>query len=252
MKRTILLLSFCLLFTACKGLGQGSPVTPQRPTFSSDTNTTPEGTVEVEAGMVADPDDIFAFPAVAKFGMSPKTEAFLGWTPLQIVDQNDDNETGTGDVLVGVRHRILELDKKTSVAVQGAVKLPTADENRGLGTGEIDASFAGIITKLHDQTAITGYYQFDFLGDPGGDTNVGHGLAIAASRAIDDKVGLYGELAEIYVPELDFSSFFGTFGLTYTRAQDFVIDAGILVGLSNDAPDAQILIGMTRNLGRIR
>ncbi len=227
-----------------------APVTPQRPTFSSDTSTTAFGTFELEAGGLWDPSDQIDTPATLKYGSGESTEVFVGWSPLFYLNTPTGRETGVGDVVLGTRHRFMEeTDEMPSAAFQATVKLPTADEGEGLGSGELDASFAGILTKNIERYVVTGYYNLEVLGDPSGGTDVAHGLALATSTPISGNIGAFGELAGVFIPEQDDEQVFTTLGFTFNPRASLVFDLGVVIGLSDDAPDFQLVFGMTRNFG---
>ena len=105
-----------LLLPACATtLAHGRPVTPQRPTYSSDTNTTAEGTVELESGLGASRDGDLSTPNTLKYGAGERTELFVGVSPFNVVERPGGDGVGFGDLLVGVRHRFLESDCGLSV-----------------------------------------------------------------------------------------------------------------------------------------
>ncbi len=252
--RVLLLCAVALSASSCRLLTQdGEPVTPQRPTFSTDTNTTAHGTLEIETGMLVDPGDITTTPTTIKYGAGPSTEVFVGLTPYQYLDvEGEDDEDGIGDTLLGMRFRILdERDGTPSFALMPFVKLPTANEDEGLGTGQVDFSLAAITSFTEAGTFFTGYYQFDVLGEVGGGTAIGHGLALAASRPVTDQVGVFGEVASTIVSEFDLEPVFGTVGATFALSDFFVLDGSVRVGLNDDAPDTQFQVGLTRNFGRV-
>jgi hypothetical protein len=225
------------------------PVTPQRPTYSSSTATTADETFELEAGVDWDPGDFFGSPLTLKYGAGRATEVFSGWSPWVVVDQPGDTEAGVGDLSLGIRHRLFDEGKLPSFALQSAVKLPTAGDD--LGSGELDAAFAGILTQDFAGTSVTGYYQLDFLGDPAGGTDLGHGLALAAGRTLVDKFGLTAELAGVFVPEQDLDLVFTTLSANYAVADWLVLDAGVVLGLSEEAPATRLVIGFTQNFGTV-
>jgi len=239
--------------TAQRSPGSRGAATPQRPTLSSDTNTTAEGTIEVELGATWDPDSFIDTPTAVKFGAGPATEVFIGWSPLLYVENPGRNEFGVGDVAFGMRHRFLtETSASPATAVQTSVKVPVADEKDGLGSGEWDASFAGIATKTFGDYGVTGFYSLSFLGDPSGGADLGQSLALSSSTPKFDDFSFFGEVAGVWVPEQDTEQLFSMVGLTYNPRPDYVFDCGVLVGLNQDAPDLQFVIGLTQNLGTPR
>lgn len=251
MTRFLILAAFAAL--GCRAVPDSrAPAVPQRPTLSSYTSTAAEGTFELEEGFTWDPSDLFDTPILLRYGASERTELFLGGSPLRVVDVPRGTEAGVGDLVVGARHRFAdETARNPSFAVQGSLKLPTADEDDGLGTGELDVGFAGIATRNLGDLSLTGFYQLDVLGDPAGGTQVGHQLAAAVGQPLLRRISTFGELAGVLVPESDFESVFTTLGATYAHTPSLVLDAAVAIGLSQDAPDVVFLVGLTRNLGRL-
>jgi len=239
------------LLGGCSGLpSDGEPVSAQRPTLSSDTATTVEGTFELELGATWDPGQFWDTPTTLKYGSGPSTEVFLGWSPYVWLELPGENRQGIGDLLVGIRHRFHEATESSpSAAVQTTVKLPTADEDSGVGTGELDASFAGIVTRDLGGYFATGYYALDVLGEPSGGTVVGHAVALASTTPLVGRFAGFGEIAGVFLPELDFEPIFSTLGVTYNPRRFLVFDVGVAIGLNEDAPDLRVVVGLTENLG---
>lgn len=227
------------------------PATPQRPTLSSDTSTTAAGTFELEAGGVIDPHDSVDSPLTLKWGMAENVELFLGWSPYQTEERPGHDASGIGDTLVGLRYRFLEEEGSVpSTALQLTTKIPTGDENEGLSTGENDFLAAVILSKQVGQVSTTFFYQLGILGEPDeGDTDVEHSIALAAGLPLAEDWSFFAELAAVEVPEQDLNQIFTTTGFTYAVSKDLVLDVGVVVGLSNDADDFQVVFGFTKNFG---
>ena len=240
-----------LLASACRTSPElAAPAGPQRPSVSSDTGTTAEGTLELELGLALDPDDALSTPVGIKYGSGPRTEVFLGLSPFNRLELAAGDEEGFGDLVVGTRHRMAEGEGgRPSFAVQAAVKLPTADDEDGLGSGELDASFALIATRAFGAGSGTAYYSFDVLGDPAGGTDAAHVLALAGGRSIGGSWGAALELAGLFAPEDDDSVYLVTANLTRALHPWLVFDVGVSAGLESDDPDPALLVGLTRNLG---
>ncbi|QDV05414.1 hypothetical protein Poly30_09110 [Planctomycetes bacterium Poly30] len=240
------------IFSACTTVpGSHAPATPQRPTLSSDTSTTPEGRFELEAGVVRDSTISFDSPLTLKYGVTNQTEISAGVAPYRRVDLGATDENGPGDVVFALRHRFREAtEDRASLAVQALVKIPTADDPV-LGTGEVDAALAGIAAQSYDRFSGVAYYAIGALGDPNGPADVVHNLAIALGTPLSDRFGAFAEVAAILVPSTHSENVFTTMGFTYSPQPSLVFDAGVVLGLSNEATNWQALVGLTKNLGRI-
>jgi hypothetical protein len=248
----------CLLLTL-SGLGacqlvDVAPATPQRPTYAADTNTTAHRTFELEAGGNVDPGDSIDTPIVMKYGAGVATEAFVGWSPyIQLNRSGMTDDRGSGDVLLGTRHRFHDIGELPfSSAVQLTTKVPTASEHKGIGSGEYDFTGAGILTGAYGRWGWTTYYELGMLGqedDGGHDTR--HALALSLGTPLTAELGAFAEIAGLWTRARSENPVFTTFGMTFSDTPGAIWDAGMVVGLNDDAVDAQIVFGLTRNLGRL-
>ncbi len=239
------------LLASCASTGRdAAPVTPQRPTYSSDTATTAEGTLELEAGAAFDPGDSWTTPLLLKWGVRADTEFFVGLDAYRWFDTGAGSEGGLGDSAVGLRHRFWE-SESTSAAVLGAMKLPTADESKGLGSGDVDWIGAGILTRqLVEDASATLYYQLTWLGGHRGASDWEQGCALALSKSLGDELGVFGEVAGVDAPG-SVDPLFGTFGLVRNFGPGMALDGGVVVGFNSDAPDLQLILGLTTNFGKV-
>ena len=251
------LATLLLALAACQGPsaalreGRELQATPQRPTLSEDTATTAAGTFELEAGVLLDPEDRLDTPVTLKYGVDARSEVSLAFSPFVFVELPGDDGEGFGDLLLGYRARVLDQQgERPSVGWAASVKLPTGDEDEGLGSGELDAFVAGMASYNARGWGATGYAQLGLLGEPDG-SGLDHRelLALSAARAMDPETALFGELAGVFTPERDDEQVLAIGGMTWSPAPGFVLDLGGLVGLSSDAPDLQLFLGFTRNLG---
>jgi hypothetical protein len=241
-----------LLAAACANLPEtGERVTPQRPTFSSSPMTVAKETVELEGGLFLGDGGQIDSPMRLKYGYDAATEVFLQAAPLRRNNFSGSEETGFGDVSFGIRGRVREeTEEEPSLALGLEIKLPVADHEKALGSGETDVLFSGSMGKQIDKYYVTGYYELGLLGEVGdGGIDIGHGLAVAGSMPARDDLSAYGELAGIFIPEADVDALFTTWGVAYTVAPYLVFDVGLQLGLSDDANDFALLVGFTRNFG---
>ncbi len=91
--------------------------------------------------------------------------------PITTTTKRDkQTESGLGDITLATRYYLIdEQDWIPSVNLTGRVKFPTADEDKGLGTGEFDYGFGGEAAKALTRDLIL-YLDggYTILGDPKG------------------------------------------------------------------------------------
>ena len=89
---------------------------------------------------------------------------------LDSVDSSKYTESGLGDVVLGLTvYDVFESgDRSLTVDLTGKVELPTADEQRGLGTGETDYSLQADLYKRNGRSAFAGTIGYKIRGEPSG------------------------------------------------------------------------------------
>lgn len=112
---------------------QADPIQPDRPGFSTGTYTVEPGMTHLELGFqssygnnAGDPDSFTAPLINVRVGLTPRTELNVlmdGWSREKA---NGKRNTTTSDVLVGVKHRLVEEDIY-NLSVLGFVSLPTGN-----------------------------------------------------------------------------------------------------------------------------
>jgi hypothetical protein len=248
----LVLLSGCMAFEE----GRDQPVTPRRPTFTSSTATAAPGRLELETGLAVDPGDAFAAPLLLRYGYDAETELSIGWSPYVWRDFSGGDGGSVGDIFVGYRRRFQEQygERIPSFAADLTVKVPTADEDEGVGTGEFDVFVSGLAELREDDLAATGIAQLGLLGveDESYDVDSEIVLALAAEKSLQDADILgsaFGEIAQVWVGERDYEATILTLGGRWSWTLGRMFDAGVAVGLSEDAPDVVFLVGFTTGLG---
>jgi len=253
---TLLAAGGLVLASSCVSLDSPglAPVHPQRPTFSQDTYTTPNGMLELEAGANVQFRKNSSVPTYVKYGAGERTEIYVGADVLKAVeDSTGDTHTGFGDVNVGVRHRLRDKDEfEPGVAFQLRTKLPTASTNNNLGSGETDW-FLGLSGEQdYKGNTFVGFYELGILGEQfEPETDIEHLFAAAGYTPINKQFEGYGEAAFDWIPEQSYDSLTVAGGVFYKVNPSLWLDIGLRVGLSDDAPDYQILFGLTRALGKL-
>ncbi len=223
--------------------------TPQRPSKSSNTDTVAVGYVEMETGLAYD-SHAFNSLVLFRLGLRRRLEFYFGLDPIITREVDGETENGIGDSVVGGKVRFFEAEEGDA-AVEVFVKIPSADESRGLGTGDLDVAFRFIASRTWGKD----HYDFNLGGDFAGVRDSGSNEArwttvLTWSRPWGDRLGHYGELFLQFLPAIDDETLTTDWGLTYRVNPSFVLDAGINIGLSDDAPNFQFLAGLTKVLGR--
>jgi outer membrane protein OmpA-like peptidoglycan-associated protein len=116
------------------------------------------------------------------------------------VDGGERWQTGFGDVRLGAKYKILDDYRGDSVglAARGFVKLGTADEAKGLGTGKASGGVDLILSKNFNGSAnFHAAVGFEFNGDPdnfsiGNAFNWGLGVNLPANRVFQIQAELTG------------------------------------------------------------
>jgi len=225
---------------------------PSRPTVTNSTETTQCGVAELEYGLErqwpgngTNRDDL---TGGLRFGILPNLD--FHWSSadfLHVMDANGDR-TGFGDTWLGAKYRFLNQSKfRPSLGFFYQVKVPSGSVVKGLGSGQVDHSFAFLISK--DIRRI----HFDFnaipllAGRPEG-TGFDHntGLALSGAAPVTRRLGFVMEgygYTSLNAEGPAFASLMA--GVTYEVNPRFVLDSGVDFGVTHDAPHKRVWIGAT-------
>ena len=158
-------------------------------------------------------------------------------------------DCGIGDLVFRGRYYLVdEREWVPTIAVTGRVKVPTADSDRGLGTGEFDESVGVEVSKKLIGNWL-GFMDFGytFIGDPPDvnlrnqwyyDVGVGYNLTknLLASMYYEE----YRAVIEGLSNPRDL-----LFAMNYKASEALRLNASTLVGLSDGAPDYGLTGGIS-------
>ncbi|MEF8982550.1 transporter [Thiohalorhabdus sp.] len=169
--------------------------------------------------------------------------------PFQVLETEDrDTESGLGDLYLQAGHLLIpETDGGLSVYGSGALKVPTADEDAGRGTGEPD--LGGYLTPRQDLGSwqLSGYGGYTIRGEPAGfDYNSITSYGVKATRSLNGTVvfgGLDGSTALTDNGDPPLEVFAGSFWLL---PESRVFTADIAFGLSDGSPDLSLGVGVVQ------
>jgi hypothetical protein len=155
--------------------------------------------------------------------------------------------SGLGDIILRGRYYLVEeRDYVPLIAITGRLKIPTASEGKGLGTGALDHGYGIEMSKLIGEkwlAFLDGGY--NFIGDPDGRElqnqywyDVGAGFYFTKNLL----ASVYFEEYRALVPGLvNIRDFF--FAMNYKASAAWRFNGGVAVGVSNGAPDYVVSIG---------
>lgn len=231
---------------------------PSRPTVSNGADTTQCGVVEAEYGFErqwpdagAHRDDV---SGGFRLGLTPHLD--FHWSSgdfWNIVDQNGER-IGFGDTWLGLKyHFVAQTKYRPSLGIFYQGKVPSADETKGFGSGEVDHAISFLVSKDISR------FHFDFNvtpllagrhGAPGVDHNTG--FALSFSVPLTRHLGLVGEgYGYTFLNDQNPALASTMAGVTYQVNPRFLLDAGMDIGVSPDAPDRRVFVGGTYAIGNL-
>lgn len=233
-------------------------IKPARPTVASPAEIQKAGVLQVEVGY----DGLFrsddfrsqhAAPLALRFAAADRLLLQLGLdAALSKTDEaTRRRETGVGDTRLGLQFVALkDTAEHPALAFAYAVKLPTASEERGLGTGRFDHRLTFLASKKFGATDL------DFNGallvngregEPGWDHG---GLgAFALSRELGGGWGVQGELSGASLDDVIPRGVFALGSLNRKIGRRARLDWGARFGLNPAAPRFGLFGGVTFGVG---
>ena len=251
------------LITALLLLIPGAPpalaaeIQPDRPELTESAKLVPRGAVQMESGLAFSrerragraTEETFEAGADFRIGVTRNVELNLGWEPLVRVRGAED-DTGIGDVTLGVRYRFVEGFEDVTwpphLAVKVFAKLPAAEEP--LGTGRPDF---GVLLLASFELP----YEFELEVNLGaaavGQTRPNGYLAMGiatASLSRDLAPSLLGFLELLFNTRDERDGreqLSAQIGLVYRLTREIAVDAGFQTSLVGQAPDYVVRTGLS-------
>jgi len=159
--------------------------------------------------------------------------------------------TGAGDTQLGAQVVLRHEDAHgPGVALAYYLKLPTASE--GLGTGRFDHSVLALVSKKIDETTFdfnAVYLNAGRTSQPGRASSAQ--AAFAASRDLPKNFGLQGELSGMTRNDEQPGALFALGVATYKLNRRLVLDCGLRLGLTPEAPRVGAVAGLTVGVAQL-
>jgi outer membrane protein OmpA-like peptidoglycan-associated protein len=145
-----------------------------------------------------------------------------------------------GDIYLGAKVNLLSEHRQQPVAlgIRGMVKVPTADENKGVGTGKADVLIDGVVSKeLNQRVELSGFAGYISRGNPDNwDLTNGFRWGIGAGFPTRKSLRFTAELhGESYVDDT----------IVYTGAPIVGEDLSVLPAISKVSSPVHAAVGLT-------
>jgi len=154
---------------------------------------------------------------------------------------------GLGDtVLKGSYYLLEENGRFINVSLIGKIKFPTADENRGLGTGQFDEEFGMELTKrVRTQWTLFTDFYYTFIGNPPGfDLKDRFSFDVGVAYRINSPLtlSLFYDQSTALLPGGSISSDLSG-EIEYRASRSVRLFAELLIGLADGSPATGGTIG---------
>ena len=238
--------------SASAGMDEPDFIVPSRPTVSNPAEFQRPGVLQLEFGFNsnfrapgnASEED---FPLALRFAASRRLLIEIDLDNPQSQKASGMRATGVGDTQLGIQV-VLQHEKETrpGIAIAYYIKLPSASETKGLGTGRVDHNFIGFISKKIGGTTVDFNAIYLLAGRT---TNNGHAssgqAALAASHDLTKRWGIQGEITGFSRNDSQPGALFALGAGTFQVNRRLVLDGGMRFGLTPDAPRVGAFVGMT-------
>lgn len=229
-------------------------IVPARPTVSNPAEFQKPGVLQLEFGYDANfhASDDYKYqqdaPLALRFAVNRRILLELDTdSPYSQKDLTGSRITGAGDTQLGIQ-AVLQPENKSRPGIAAAyyIKLPTASNAKGLGTGRVDHSFIGLVSKKFGQTTVDFNAIYLLAGRTSGNGFASSGqAALAASRNLTKRFGVQGEISGSSRNDEQAGAMFGLGVITYQTNRRLVFDAGLRAGLTPNAPRVGVVAGVT-------
>jgi len=222
-----------------------------RPLTTDDAGTVEKGKFQIETGFdftrQDNHDKEFSPSMTLTYGLFERMDMGIGSGYLFIHPAEGKNENGLDDTVLKVKYRLVDdKDWIPAFAVTGTLKIPTASESKGLGSGKTDFNINAIFTKnLSKRLALYLNLGYTFIGEHGTDNEFNYSLA--GQFVLSDKWALVGEVSGVnnFNGHKRDDPVSGLLGIQYMLSDNLVLDAGVEIGMNKAAPDFRLTTGVT-------
>jgi len=236
-----------------------------RPLTIDDADPVDPGLFELEGGVGYHKDSgckHWDFPLGLTYGLFQGVEGGIGFggqidKRSEWLEDNRDRtrvrENGIGDLGLGVKWQFFgETAWCPRQALVPSVKFPTADEDKGLGSGETDYDLTWVASKsLSERLGAHVNAGYSWIGEPEGERmgDVVHG-GLALDFQLLAALQWVGEVyAERELTGGEEPAVLGQIGLRWGVSDTLIVDCAAGARISGEAPDFMATVGLTWSFG---
>jgi len=227
------------------------PAHAARPLTTDDAWTVEKGEFQLEAGSDAlrqDSRDKEYSPSLTlTYGLLERMDLGIGSGYVFSHPKEGERENGMADTEIKLKYRwIDERNWRPAFTVSGTLKIPTASESKGLGSGQTDFGINAILTKtLGKKWAVHLNLGYTFIGED--HVNNGLNYSMAVQFLLTEKWALVGEVVGVnnFNGRHGDDPFSGLIGTYHSITAKIIWDAGVEIGMSKAAPDFRLTTGLT-------
>ena len=232
------------------GVLASSPAQAARPLTTEDTGTLDPGDAELElsADYVRDGRaDLFLLPGGPglNIGLAPRLEGTIATAVVLAQPKDGPSHAGIGDLLVRLKYRFI--DETSHVpALLGSlgVRLPTGDEDRGLGEPGVDVQALAVASKTFGAVTTTVNAGYTFVTRDRSLDVVN--LTASAEAALTSAWSVVAEVvSELATSRRGDDRLIVRAGGAYVLTERVRLDAAAAIGVTRTSPDVLLTIGIT-------
>ncbi len=243
--------AFAVIFSimVCSGVSHA-----YRPFITEDAGVAGKGVFQLEGSWdyldLRDGQHEHALLFVPIAGVSDRIEVSLEIPYLfHNFSDSDGSVSGIGDVNAVVKGLVIEEQAMIpAFALRGSIKTNTGDASEGLGSGDIDLSFAAAASKALGDFILHAMFGYTVVGD-NGDSNIRdiYYYGFAVDYGLTEQFHLCTEFtgnrnSDRTAEDDPMLAFVGGY---YEFSERVIVDTGVRFGLNDDAPAWNTTLGVT-------
>jgi hypothetical protein len=250
--------SVFLICFAAAGRAQET-IEPDRPDVTNGTHIVDTGLLQIEIGGLythaAARQHAVGSPFTARVGVTEWLEARIGTDGLLTASDGTARASGVGNTQVGAKLRLFADPGGAPVlSILPTVNLPTANAEKGLGSGSFDYTLALLTgADIGRHAHVDANYGIGSIGAGDGEPHfVQHLVSVSASAAVSDNLNPYVEAFWFSRQDVDGASITAVdAGAIYELGARYAVDGGVQIGLTRQAPALSAFAGVSMIVGDI-